>query len=80
MDLKFMWFKACLGAVQLLKNETLKITYSNWDAQGHRRVATVQKGDAGKDSREKPKERLIAKIRELCAHLSRLTFLPMMCS
>ena len=53
------------GAAQLLKNETLKITYSYWDGQGHRRVATVKKGDTVKDFLQKVKEQLIPEFREL---------------
>lgn len=57
-----------LCAVQLMKNETLKITYSFWDGQGHRRVATVKKGDTVKDFLQKVKEQLIPEFRELrCA-------------
>ena len=54
-----------LSAAQLLKNETLKITYSYWDGQGHRRVATVKKGDTVKDFLQKVKEQLIPEFREL---------------
>lgn len=50
---------------QLLKNETLKITYSYWDGQGHRRVATVKKGDTVKEFLQKVKEQLIPEFREL---------------
>ena len=57
--------KYVLCAVQLLKNETLKITYSYWDGQGHRRVATVKKGDTVKDFLQKVKEQLIPEFREL---------------
>ena len=52
-------------AAQLLKNETLKITYSYWDGQGHRRVATVKKGDTVKDFLQKVKDQLIPEFREL---------------
>lgn len=48
-----------------MKNETLKITYSYWDGQGHRRVATVKKGDTVKDFLQKVKEQLIPEFREL---------------
>ena len=54
-----------LCAAQLLKNETLKITYSYWDGQGHRRLATVKKGDTVKDFLQKVKEQLIPEFREL---------------
>ncbi|CAL5228756.1 g11943 [Coccomyxa viridis] len=50
---------------KLLKNETLKITYSYWDGQGHRRLATVKKGDTVKDFLQKVKEQLIPEFREL---------------
>lgn len=51
-----------------MKNETLKITYSYWDGQGHRRVATVKKGDTVKDFLQKVKKQLIPEFRELrCA-------------
>ena len=51
-----------------MKNETLKITYSYWDGQGHRRVASVKKGDTVKDFLQKVKEQLIPEFRELrCA-------------
>ena len=52
-------------AVQLMKNETLKITYSYWDGQGHRRIAMVKKGDTVKDFLQKVKEQLIPECREL---------------
>ena len=52
-------------AVQLMKNETLKITYSYWDGQGHRRIAMVKKGDTVKDFLQKVKEQLIPEFREL---------------
>ena len=54
-----------LHDVQLMKNETLKITYSYWDGQGHRRVAAVKKGDTVKDFLQKIKEQLIPEFREL---------------
>ncbi len=57
--------RACLCAAQLLKNETLKITYSYWDGQGHRRLATVKKGDTVKDFLQKVKEQLTPEFREL---------------
>ena len=48
-----------------MKNETLKITYSYWDGQGHRRIAMVKKGDTVKDFLQKVKEQLIPEFREL---------------
>ena len=48
-----------------MKNETLRITYSYWDGQGHRRVAAVKKGDTVKDFLQKIKEQLIPEFREL---------------
>ena len=52
-----------------MKNETLKITYSYWDGQGHRRIAMVKKGDTVKDFLQKVKEQLIPEFRELrCVH------------
>ncbi|CAK0782364.1 hypothetical protein CVIRNUC_005652 [Coccomyxa viridis] len=52
---------------KLMKNETLKITYSYWDGQGHRRIAMVKKGDTVKDFLQKVKEQLIPEFRELRA-------------
>ena len=48
-----------------MKNEALKITYSYWDGQGHRRIAMVKKGDTVKDFLQKVKEQLIPEFREL---------------
>ena len=71
-------------ALQLMKNETLKIMYSYWDGQGHRRVATVKKGDTVKDFLQKVKEQLIPEFRELryawgpasCVDTSRMPIFP----
>lgn len=48
-----------------MKNETLKITYSYYDGQGHRRIAAVKKGDTVKEFLQKIKEQLIPEFREL---------------
>ena len=34
------------SAAQLIKNESLEITYSYWDGTGHRRKVVVKKGDS----------------------------------
>lgn len=51
--------------MQLMKNEALKITYSYWDGQGHRRTLTIRKGDTVAQFLQKVKEQLHADFREL---------------
>ncbi len=50
---------------QLVRNEPLKITYSYWDGQGHRRVVTIRKGDSIAQFLQKVKEQLHPDFREL---------------
>ncbi|CAL8471113.1 g10655 [Coccomyxa elongata] len=50
---------------KLMKNEPLKITYSYWDGQGHRRTLTIRKGDTIAQFLQKVKEQLHADFREL---------------
>lgn len=48
-----------------MKNEPLKITYSYWDGQGHRRTLTIRKGDNIGQFLQKVKEQLQPDFREL---------------
>jgi hypothetical protein len=50
---------------QLVRNEPLKVTYSYWDGQGHRRVVTIRKGDTVAQFLQKVKEQLHPDFREL---------------
>jgi len=56
---------SALWGAQLMKNEPLKITYSYWDGQGHRRTLSIRKGDSVGQFLQKVKEQLQADFREL---------------
>lgn len=56
--------RAC-WCMQVMKNEPLKITYSYWDGQGHRRTLTVRKGDTVLQFLGKVKEQLLPDFRDM---------------
>lgn len=51
--------------VQVMKNEPLRITYSYWDGQGHRRTLIARKGDTVLQFLQKVKEQLLPDFRDM---------------
>ena len=55
----------CANGSQVMKNEPLKITYSYWDGQGHRRTLVARKGDTVLQFLQKVKEQLLPDFRDM---------------